>query len=420
MLCKKYTCKKYDILSYIIQKIIIKEDKKMNIFDISPEKMKETSSVFTLTEINQQPSTWKKTCAQIAGCKEELQAFLDQVLKAEDFDIVLTGAGTSEFVGNSLYQALNGRYGYKVKSYATTDIVPSPENFLSRTKPTILVSFGRSGNSPESIGAVEAAEVVCKNLYHLFVTCNHEGSLSQMAESRKNCFALNLTPETHDQSFAMTSSFSNMYMATYLAFNLDRLDEITAKIDKVGAAATDFLENGYPIVQKIVDEFDFNRIVYLGNVALKGVSQESALKMLELTAGQVATMYDSPLGFRHGPKSIIDDRTLTVVYLSDDPYRRKYELDLIKEMSPQRKKNRIAVVMNTPCEEAKSLVDYTIEMNVGQPTENVLLGFAYVVFAQTLAVLKSLFLGITPDNPCPTGEVNRVVKGVTLYPYTLK
>ena len=194
----------------------------MNIFDISPEKMKETSSVFTLTEINQQPSTWKKTCAQIAGCKEELQAFLDQVLKAEDFDIVLTGAGTSEFVGNSLYQALNGRYGYKVKSYATTDIVPSPENFLSRTKPTILVSFGRSGNSPESIGAVEAAEVVCKNLYHLFVTCNHEGSLSQMAESRKNCFALNLTPETHDQSFAMTSSFSNMYMATYLAWRNPR------------------------------------------------------------------------------------------------------------------------------------------------------------------------------------------------------
>lgn len=392
----------------------------MNIFNISPEKMKETSSAFTLAEINQQPSTWKKTCAQIAGCKEELQVFLDQVLKAEDFDIVLTGAGTSEFVGNSLYQALNKRYNYKVKSYATTDIVPSPENFLSRTKPTVLVSFGRSGNSPESIGAVEAAEVVCQNLYHLFVTCNPEGSLSKMAKERKNCFALNLTPETHDQSFAMTSSFSNMYMATYLAFNLDCLDEITAKIDKICTAGEDFLENGYTIAQQIVDEFDFNRIVYLGNVALKGVAQESALKMLELTAGQVATMYDSPLGFRHGPKSIIDDRTLTVVYLSDDLYRRKYELDLIKEMSPQRKKNRIVAVMNTPCEEAGNLVDYTVRLNIGQPMENVLLGFAYVIFAQTLAVLKSLALGITPDNPCPTGEVNRVVKGVTLYPYTLK
>lgn len=392
----------------------------MSIFGISQEKMKETSSVFTLTEIHQQPSTWKKTCAQLAACKEELQAFLDQVLGAEDFDIVLTGAGTSEFIGNSLYQALNGRYGYKVKSYATTDIVPSPEDFLSRTKPTILVSFGRSGNSPESIGAVEAAEVVCQNLYHLFVTCNHEGSLSKMAEGREHCFALNPTPETHDQSFAMTSSFSNMYMAAYLAFNLDRLEEITAQIDKVCAAGTGFLEEKFALAQQIVDGFDFNRIVYLGNVALKGVSQESALKMLELTAGQVAAMYDSPLGFRHGPKSIIDDRTLTVVYLSDDEYRRKYELDLIKEMSPQRKQNRIAAVMNTPCEEAKKLADYAVEFGVGQPLENVLLGFDYILFAQTLAVLKSLSLGITPDNPCPTGEVNRVVKGVTLYPYTLK
>ena len=235
----------------------------------------------------------------------------------EDFDIVLTGAGTSEFIGNSLYQALNGKYGYKVKSYATTDIVPSPEAFLSRTKPTILVSFGRSGNSPETVGAVDAAEVVCQNLYHLFITCNHKGTLSKVAEDRAHCFAINLTPETHDQSFAMTSRFSNMYMAACLAFNLDRLEEITSEIDKVCAAGTRFLEEGYTLAQQIVDDFDFDRIVYLGNVALKGVSQESALKMLELTAGQVATMYDSPLGFRHGPKSIIDDRTFTVLYLSD-------------------------------------------------------------------------------------------------------
>lgn len=391
----------------------------MNIFAISEDKMQETSSVFTLTEINQQPSTWKKTCAQVAACKEELQAFLDQVLSQEDFDVILTGAGTSEFVGNALFPALTGKYGYKVKSYATTDIVPSPESFLSRTKPTILVSFGRSGNSPESLGAVNAAEVVCKNLYHLFVTCNHEGTLSKLAEERDNSFALNLTPETHDKSFAMTSSFSNMYLATYLAFNLDRLDEITAEIDKICAAGTNFLENKYPAVQQIVDEFAFNRIVYLGNQALKGVAQESALKMLELTAGQVATMYDGPLGFRHGPKSVIDDGTLTVLYLSDDEYRRKYELDLIKEMSPQRKKNRIAVIMNTPCEEAKALVDYTVEMEVGKPMDNILLGLDYILFAQALATLKSLSLGITPDNPCPTGEVNRVVKGVTLYPYEL-
>ena len=392
----------------------------MNIFGISTEKMQETSSIFTLQEIYQQPATWRKTCAQIAACKDELQAFLDKVVKADDFDIVLTGAGTSEFVGNSLFQALNEKYNYKVKSYGTTDIVPSPENFLSRTKPTVLVSFGRSGNSPESIGAVDAAEVVCENIYHLFVTCNNEGALSKRAEAQDNCYAINLTPETHDQSFAMTSSFSNMYMATYLAFNLDRLEELTAEIEKICVATENFLDNQYGVAQKIVDDFKFERIVYLGNIALKGVSQESALKMLELTAGQVATMYDSPLGFRHGPKSIIDDTTLTVVYLSDDAYKRQYEIDLIKEMGPQRKGNKIAVVMNTPCEGLDELVDYQLVMDCGKATENVFLGFEYIAFAQTLAALKSLSLNITPDNPCPTGEVNRVVKGVTLYPYVLK
>ncbi len=391
----------------------------MSIFNYTEEQMKETSSTFTIHEIYQQPATWRKTCAQLRECKDELQKFLDQVVKAEDFDIVLTGAGTSEFVGNSLYHALNKKYNFKVKSYASTDIVPNPEDTLSRTKPTLLVNFGRSGNSPESVGSVEAAEVVCQNLYHLFVTCNCEGALSKLADSRSNCFALNLTPETHDKSFAMTSSYSNMYLATYLALNLDRLDEITATVEKICQAGQTFLDNGFDAVAKIVNEYNFDRIVYLGNVALKGVAQESALKMLELTAGKVTTMYDSQLGFRHGPKSIINDNTLTVAYLSDDEYRRKYELDLVKEMAGQRKGNKIALVYNKPVENVEELADFTVQINVGEHMENVMLGLDFILVAQILAVLKSLSMGITPDNPCPTGEVNRVVKGVILYPYTL-
>ena len=170
---------------------------------------------------------------------------------------------------------------------------------------------------------------------------------------------------------------------------------------------------------KIVNDYNFDRIVYLGNIALKGVAQESALKMLELTAGKVATMYDSQLGFRHGPKSIINDNTLTVAYLSDDEYRRRYELDLIKEMAGQRKGNKIAVVYNKECRGIEELADYTVQINVGCEMENIMLGLDFIMFAQTLAVMKSLSMGITPDNPCPTGEVNRVVKGVILYPYTL-
>ena len=391
-----------------------------SIFGITEEKMQETSSNWTVKEIYQQPATWEKTCRQIEEHKDEIQKFIDQVITQEDFDVILTGAGTSEFVGNALFPHLTGLLNYKVKSYGTTDIVATPEAYLSRTKPTLLISFGRSGNSPESIGAVDAAESVCDNIYHLFVTCNKDGALSKRAESTEHCYAINLTPETHDQSFAMTSSFSNMYLATYLCFHLNELDKVVAEVRKIAAAGQNFLDNQYSIPQTIVNEYDFNRIVYLGSNTLKGTSQESALKMLELTAGRVVTMYDTPLGFRHGPKSIIDDNTLTVVYLSDDAYTRQYEIDLIKEMSGQRKGNRIVAVMSKADEAVAALVDYTVVFGLEEAHESVQLGLCDILFAQTLAVLKSLSLSITPDNPCPTGEVNRVVKGVTLYPYTRK
>ena len=140
------------------------------IFNITEDKMKETSSTFTLTEIYQQPATWEKTCSQIREHKDELKKFIDQVITRDDFDVILTGAGTSEFVGNALFPHLAGLLDHKVKSYGTTDIVATPEAYLSRTKPTLLISFGRSGNSPESVGAVDAAEAVCDNVYHLFVT----------------------------------------------------------------------------------------------------------------------------------------------------------------------------------------------------------------------------------------------------------
>lgn len=388
------------------------------VFGIGEDKMKETSSVYTLSEIYQQPATWEKTCCQIAEHKDEIKKFIDQVVSCDDFDIILTGAGTSEFVGNALFPHLTRLMNHKVKSYGTTDIVATPEAYLSRTKPTLLISFGRSGNSPESVGAIDAAEAVCDHVYHLFVTCNKNGALSKRAATTENCYAINLTDETHDQSFAMTSSFSNMYLATYLCFHLDELDETIAKVHTMIEAGQSFLDNQYGLAQKIVDEYNFNRIVYLGSNTLKGTAQESALKMLELTAGQVVTMHDTPMGFRHGPKSIINDDTITVVYLSDDPYTRQYEVDLIKEMSGQRKGNKIVAVMSKADDAVAALVDYAVVYGLEGSYENVLLGLDYILFAQTLAVLKSLSLGITPDNPCPTGEVNRVVKGVTLYPYT--
>lgn len=388
----------------------------MTLFNYTDNELVEKKAIYTATEINQQPSTWAKTVEQIKSRKDEIKSFMDKVLQQDDYDIILTGAGTSEFVGNALFSHLNKLTNYKVKSYGTTDITPTPENFISPTKPTLLISFGRSGDSPESIGALQSAEAVSANIYHLFITCNKDGALSRRAEQEGDrCLAINLTPETLDKSFAMTSSFSNMYLATLLCFYLDQLDEVSETVNDVIKTTSKLLAEDWKEMIHI-NEFDYSRIVYLGTNTLKGISQESALKMLELNAGKIATMHDTPMGFRHGPKSIVNDETLTVVYLSDGAYQRQYEMDLVREMSVQRKKNKILVIANKPEESAKELADYYYCFN-GTEKDNVFLGLQFIVCAQLIAMFKSLQNGITPDNPCPTGEVNRVVKGVTLYPY---
>ena len=390
----------------------------MSIFNYTNEELESLKATFTATEIHQQPSTWEKTIEQVRSRAEEIKAFINKVIHQEDYDVILTGAGTSEFVGNALYSYLNRKLNYKVKSYATTDLTATPENYVSAHKPTLLISYGRSGDSPESIGAIQSVEAVNDNLYHLFITCNKDGALSKRANTEGDrCLSINLTPETLDKSFAMTSSFTNMYLATVLCFNLDHFDETVAAVNEVIGAAKQLVEEDWPTIKEFDDAFDYGRIVYLGTNTLKGIAQESALKMLELNAGKIVTMYDTPLGFRHGPKSIIDNTTLTVLYLSDGEYQRQYELDLLKEMSGQRKENRIMVVCNTPCELAKSLANYYYCFDT-PAKDNVFVGLDFIIVAQLMALFASIRNHFTPDNPCPTGEVNRVVKGVILYPYS--
>lgn len=381
------------------------------IFGLDNNTLEERNAVFTATEIAQQPATWKKTNEQVNGVAAELKAFVDQVITQPDFDVILTGAGTSEYVGNSLYPSLLQVLAGHVHSIGTTDIVATPRAFLSATKPTLLISFARSGNSPESVGAVEAAEKVCENIYHLFITCNKDGALAKLAAEKDNCFSIVLTDETHDKSFAMTSSFSNMYLAAMKTLANDKMNGLDAITD----AAQKFIDEGYAKLADYIDNNSFDRIVYLGTDALKGIAQESALKVLELTAGQMVALYDTPMGFRHGPKSVVNDNTVCVVYISDNPATRRYEMDLLAELYRDKKGSQIIAVSAREDAKIDELSDLHINLGLEDKYENGQLALGFIVVAQALSMLYSLKLGLTPDNPCPTGEVNRVVKGVTIY-----
>lgn len=369
----------------------------------------------TAVEINQQPKTWKLTLDIIDDNYEMIQKFIKPIVDAKNHRVIFTGAGTSEFVGNSLTPLLRAMGSDHYESVATTDLVATPELYIRDYLPTLLVSFGRSGNSPESIGAIDISNVVNTNLKHLVITCNHEGNLAMRDDA--SMLAVKLPPETNDLSFAMTSSFTNMFLAAYAIFSGKTHQELVDALYPIAAIVEGIHTNTVEDLTKLIATVDFNRIVYLGDADLNGFAQESALKMLEQSAGEVVTMFNTPLGFRHGPKSIINNQTLTVVYLSKEDYTRQYQIDIIKEMNADKAGNTVMVLDCKYDESIQSLVDVYLSFDIKETSRD-LIGLVYINVAQLIAMLKSIHLGKSPDNPWPSGMVNRVVKGVTIYEYT--
>ena len=379
-------------------------------------RLEDCSGLNTAKEIIQQPDTWRESVKNLIKNKIEIKSFIGSFLSKKEFRIILTGAGTSAFAGEVCEPYLTSLLNKRVEAIATTDLVASPKSYFIKDIPTLLVSFARSGNSPESVHAVNLANQLVDDLYQVVITCNENGKLAKNTVNDEKSLLLLMPPQTNDLGFAMTSSFTTMVLNAMAVFNINNIENFSSDVDKLSNSVNDFIENNIEKVTSLSNE-DFERIVYLGSSTSKGIARESALKVLELTAGKVNASYDTPLGFRHGPKSVVDDETVSVIYISNDEYTRKYDLDLAKEMLAHKKNDKVVIVGDNIEEDILNKADYVFNVeNINYTVENeVLLPLQQIIFGQMLSFLKSVNLGITPDNPCPTGEVNRVVKGVILH-----
>ena len=379
-------------------------------------KLEDCSGLNTAKEIIQQPDTWRESVKNLIKNKIEIKSFIDSFLSKKEFRIILTGAGTSAFAGEVCEPYLTSLLNKRVEAIATTDLVASPKSYFIKGMPTLLISFARSGNSPESVHAVNLATQLVDDLYQIVITCNENGKLAKNTVNDEKSLLLLMPPQTNDLGFAMTSSFTTMVLNAMAVFNINNIENFSSDVDKLSNSVNDFIENNIEKVTSLSNE-DFERIVYLGSSTSKGIARESALKVLELTAGKVNASYDTPLGFRHGPKSVVDDETVSVIYISNDEYTRKYDLDLAKEMLAHKKNDKVVIVGDNIEEDILNKADYVFNVeNINYNVENkVLLPLQQIIFGQMLSFLKSVNLGITPDNPCPTGEVNRVVQGVILH-----
>ena len=368
----------------------------------------------TYREIRQQPEMWLKAYEMVLARKAEIAAFTERYIN-DGYSIVLTGAGTSAYIGDALQNALYNTSFAGCRSIATTDIITSPEIYFNSESKVLLVSFARSGNSPESVGTINQVNKTAGKVAHIFITCNEQGELAKMAAaSPENTLLLLLPKETNDLSLAMTSSYSTMLLTCSMVANINSIEAHGEYLRTMAAQTAKALDKYEEAIREIASR-PFKRAVFLGTAELQGIAEESRLKLQELTDGSVMCAFDSFLGFRHGPKAVIDKDTLLVYLLSEEPKVQRYEYDLIRQI---RANNNIVGYVAISQTEPKIEADYfDLSVVIGAPTEEhrYYSCVSYVVASQLLGMFKSIDMGLSPDAPSVSGNISRVVEGVIIY-----
>jgi tagatose-6-phosphate ketose/aldose isomerase len=382
---------------------------------LSSKERQSTGILYTPHEIYTQVELWSDTFSRFKRQREELADFLIRFKKESPLSVICTGAGTSEFVGYCIEALMRKKLGVPVNVISTPKIVTTPQDFFIDGYTTLLLSFARSGNSPESLGAVKIADMLCPNIYHLAITCNEGGALYQELRGRTDAAALVLSEKTNDRGLAMTAAFSNMLVAGQMLSHLFCFQEYEKHFDNLLQAGKAMRDNA-PAVAGEISRLGFDRAVFLGDGGNCGTAVESHLKLQELTAGQVMCTWDTFPGLRHGPEAVVDPNTLVVAYLAADGYTQRYELDLLREIRDKGIGKTLLTVAHTVPDEIKELSDYTIEYGPeADPVPDDLIPPVYIIVGQLLGLFTSLQLGLRPDNPSESGIIHRVVEGVKVY-----
>ena len=381
--------------------------------DIEMSQVKEPGALYTASEIAGQPDLWISIYRKVLEDKNRISAYIERSLP-EISKIILTGAGTSAYIGLTLHGVFNRSLEVHTDAVATTDLVSHPGDHFFSHETIMLVSFARSGNSPESTAVVDLADKLCKKCFHVIITCDPDGKLAKW-ETESDKLLVVLPPESNDKSLAMTGSYSGMLLCGMLISRLNEIESLEKQVYTLHSYGKKILDKFARRIREVA-KIDFKRVVFLGSGPFYGTATESNLKLQELTDGNIICKNDSYLGFRHGPKAVTDEETLIVFIFSNDPFVMQYERDLVLSMRKGKKPLYTIGIFENDVNGLK--FDLEIKLSEGGiKLDEELLAVCYIMPAQLLGMYKSLALGLKPDSPSESGAISRVVEDVTIYKY---
>jgi D-galactosamine 6-phosphate deaminase/isomerase len=386
------------------------------LLNLSDNEKKNRGLVHTPAEIAQQPDTWQSTVDLFKSRRPEIKNFLASAGLAVDPrirpSVFLIGAGTSDYIGQSLAYLFRKTWQCDVVAVPSTDLLTHMDELCSPDRKYLWISFSRSGDSPEGVAVLERASKRRPDIYHLVISCNANGRMIRANAGNPQVLSVCLEDAVNDRGLAMTSSFSNMVVFGHCLAHANDLGRYEQVLRQLIHAGKNFLPIAADCAASLAKE-PYTRACFVGSGPLRAVAKESALKLLELTAGKVVTMSESALGLRHGPMAALDQNTLFVCFLSSNKRIQEYERNLLEEIGEKRLVTTRVVISGSEVPAIHSIAEHSLAL--ATPIADDYRAAVDVIFGQALGLFFSLRSNLRPDCPSPNGAISRVVQNVSIH-----
>lgn len=334
----------------------------------------------TWQEVLSQPQAWRRTLAAFAAVKAPLEDFLNRA----DFDQALViGCGSSYYLAQSAAATLASHAGIPARAFPSSELWLFPGTAMIGRK--LLLAVSRSGATTETLRALERFRESSSEPV-LAVTCYPESPLARQAD-----FAL-VARDAKEQSIAQTRSFTSMLLLTQaLTATLARDEGMLERLGRLPEALDDLVARLGDLPQQLGADKSIERIFFLGGGPLYGLANEAMLKTKEISLSHAEAYH--PLEFRHGPMSMVNERTLVVGFLSDTGLAE--ELRVLKEMGSLGARTLALAEDDSVLSGWRP--DYVIKLRSGLDEWE--RGPLYLPVVQRTAYHRAMAKGLNPDRP---------------------
>lgn len=349
--------------------------------DIRPDLGSLNRDTNTYREIMEQPSAWRGALAEARGQWPEIVARLGAELTTRE--LVVHGCGSSLYLAMTIAAQL-GIAGRRATALASSELLLHSPAALGQIRDYALVSLSRSGETTEVILATDFARQ-SHRVPVLVETCNGESALAKRADA-----VLTVT-SGRERSVVMTKSFTSELVAFQVGLPFLGGATLSSQLDRLPDALDRLLAAHEEQAMLAGAQSGIEKRIFLGSGPYYGLALEANLKMKEM-AIVTSEVYHN-LEFRHGPVSIVDDRTLVVAFISDSG--RAYEVPQLAELKA------LGATLVVICERADPAIvesaDYLFELSSG--LDEAARAALYLPLAHLIAYACAVSRGANPDSP---------------------